>query len=166
MPPHRRICHIPSYSARYFSGGNFRFIQTALDRWTCCRMYSRPLTSDGSRDRSVVFQTLAYISPYDCFLTRRGDNAYVGTDADPGGCLGSCWLEPCDNPISRGQWRRMQRNILMLREYTQNNLRLHVELPFIYHPSQAVQYLLSMQVGGEFDSDAEVSPYYILIPCH
>lgn len=80
----------------------------------------------------------------------------MGPDADPGGCLGSCWLEPCDNPISQNQWRRMQRNILHLREHTQNNIGRHIELPFMYRASQAVPYLLSMQVGAEFDSDTEV----------
>ena len=149
----RRIFHIPTSSRRWFSNNFFRFCQTARDRFICCRPL---MTPDGS-ELTVVFQALAYVSPHDCFLTLQGDSPFLGPNSDPTGCTGSCWLEPCNNPISRDQWRRMQQNILELKEATQRRLGVTIHLPFMYRPLHSVPYIFSMQVGTSFNTADKVS---------
>ncbi|KAK7693587.1 hypothetical protein QCA50_003156 [Cerrena zonata] len=148
MPP-RRIFAIASTPTSYFSSGYFHFTQISEDRWICCRTVipSQPLTSDNGYEVPVIFHMLAYINPYECFLTRRGDGPYFGQEASNNfrGCMASCWLSPCNSPQSRRDWRRMQRNIFTLRAHTAAELRI----PFIFRPSP-VQYLWSMQVGGDY----------------
>ena len=152
-PRPRRIFHIPSLPRRRFSNNFFRFNQTAHGRYICCR----PLITPDGCDLPVIFQTLAYVSPHDCFLTSRGDGPFMGSDSDPDSCTGSCWLEPCNNEISRDQWCRMQQNIMVLRETTEQRLGVPVHLPFMYRPSHSAPYIFSMQVGTSLDATAEVS---------
>ena len=149
MPPLRRIYHIGGCPRRWFRLGYFHFTQTAETRWTCCRTY-RLFVNRTPCDLPVVFQTLAYINPYDCFLTSRGDNLFFGNDAEQG-CMASCWLDPCDNPISQRFWRQGQRNILELRR--QADVPLNV--PFLFRPSQR-HHFFSMQVSAGFEPNAEV----------
>lgn len=132
-----------------FSSGYFHFTQAAEDRWTCCRTYPEPLNPDGC-ELPVIFHMLAYISPHDCFLTRRGDYPYFGREAD-NGCMASCWLDPCNNPQSRNNWRCIQRNILTLREHS----GVPLQLPFMFRNSP-LEYLLSMQVGADYEEGQEV----------
>ena len=117
------------------------------DRWTCCRTIDDPLYSD-TWELPVVFHMLAHISPYQCFLTRRGDGPYLGQDG--GGCMASCWLNPCESPQLRNNWRKMQRNLLTLRAHTPAQLHM----PHFFRPSPS-RYLWSMQVGSDY-TPAEV----------
>lgn len=151
MPTRRRIYAIASTPREYFSSGYFHFVQVTENRWTCSRSYPQPLNPDGL-ELPVIFHMLAYISPYHCFLTRRGDGPYFSQEnSNSNGCMASCWLNPCDNSQSRNDWRRIQRNILTLRANTDVPLRI----PFMFRPSP-VEYLWSMQVGADWQEEQEV----------
>ena len=150
MPPIRRIYHLGGCPRRWFRLGYFHFTQTSEERWTCCRTY-RLSTNPTPCDLPVVFQTLAYINPRDCFLTSRGDHLFFGDHGTEYGSMASCWLDPCDNPLSQRFWRQGQRNILELRRQA----NVHLNVPFLFRPSRT-QYLFSMQVSAGFEPDAEV----------
>lgn len=145
-------------------GGGFQtiffwFHQTARDRCIC----SQRLMTPHRCELAVIFQTLAYVSPHDCFLMLHGDGPFLGLDSDTDGCTGSCWLELCNNPISRDQWCRTQCSIVELWDTTQCRLGIPIHLPFMYQPSHSAPYLLSMQVGIRSDTRAWVScPLFIL----
>ena len=159
MPRARRIYHIGGCPRRWFRLGYFHFTELTEGRWTCCRTY-RLSTNPGRCDLPVIFQTLAYINPDGCFLTEHGDHLFLGDDTQTGGCMGSCWLDPCDNPLSRRFWRRGQRNILELR--TRAGVPLNT--PFIFRPSQT-RCLLSMQVSARYEPYTEVSSCHSLLSC-
>ena len=153
MPPQRHIFPIASTPRRYFSSGYFHFKQldpeTAADRWTCCRIDRHPLYRHGW-DRPVSFHMLAYISPYQGFLTRRGDGPFLGEEGNS--CMASCWLNPCIGPQMRNRWRKIQRNILTLRAH----VGVPLQIQHIFRPSP-VEYLWSIQVGAGYCEGREVS---------